>query len=376
MEYKSTITDFEETDDRAIAGFASVAGNIDGGNDRIWSGAFRKTLKENSERVQHLWQHDMMQPPTAVIVDLKEVKRIDLPPKMQDKYPQATGALLVVRRYLDTPRGDEVLTGIKSGAIKEMSIGYDPIKFDFEELTPGSETNERMSIVRNLRELRLWDTSDVNWGMNALTQARTKKAVPFHSYGTAEEGTAWSAPGLGDFSSDTWDDMSDADKNRIAMHFAWSDGMPPETFGGLKLPHHQPSTSGHGAAVWRGVAAAMGALMGSRGGVAIPDSDRRGVYNHLVSHYEEFGKEPPDYKWVELGYQASLLSITEPQIKVGRVLSERNLSRLKEALATLQDILSAAEPPADEDEKARTRALTAKVLQRLAIYERTTYKIT
>jgi len=30
--------------------------------------------------------------------------------------------------------------------------------------------------------------------------------------------------------------------------------------------------------------------------VDIPDSDRRGVYNHLASHYRDFDREPPEFR--------------------------------------------------------------------------------
>jgi hypothetical protein len=63
--------------------------------------------------------------------------------------------------------------------------------------------------------------------------------------------------------------------------------------GDYKLPHHK--ADGY-ATVWRGVAAAMGALLGARGGVQIPDSDKRGVYGHLAKHYAQFDKEPPEFK--------------------------------------------------------------------------------
>lgn len=68
--------------------------------------------------------------------------------------------------------------------------------------------------------------------------------------------------------------------------------------GDFKLPHHK--ADGH-AVVWRGVTAAMGALLGARGGVAIPDGERKGVYNHLARHYrDDFDETPPDFKNVEL----------------------------------------------------------------------------
>lgn len=171
MEYKAIQLEVKEIgeDGRTVTGLAAVFGNIDSGFDRIHKGAFKKTLAENGQRVKHLWQHDMSAPPIAVVKELKEVGRGDLPDSVREKFPDATGGLMVVRKYLDTPRGDEILAGIVAGAISEMSFAYDPLKYDFEELKgddvlPGT-------VVRNLHEVRLWETSDVVWGMNAATVA-------------------------------------------------------------------------------------------------------------------------------------------------------------------------------------------------------------
>jgi len=41
----------------------------------------------------------------------------------------------------------------------------------------------------------------------------------------------------------------------------------------------------------------MQALLGARGGVDIPTSDRRAVYRHLAAHYEDFDKEPPEMEY-------------------------------------------------------------------------------
>lgn len=166
MEYKTVFQAVKQIEGRTVTGFAGIFGNIDSGNDRTWAGAFKKTIAERSDRVRHLWQHDMMQPPIAAIRELRECGKEDLPADLRKKYPDATGGLLVVREYLSTPRGDEVLEGIRSGAISEMSFGYDPIKYDFEGDPKKGETT-----IRNLRECRLWDTSDVNWGMNEATVA-------------------------------------------------------------------------------------------------------------------------------------------------------------------------------------------------------------
>ena len=58
------------------------------------------------------------------------------------------------------------------------------------------------------------------------------------------------------------------------------------------MPHHD-IIDGRLCVVWRGVAAAMAALMGARGGVDIPAADKRSVYTHLARHYAQFDREPP-----------------------------------------------------------------------------------
>ena len=123
-----------------------------------------------------------------------------------------------------------------------------------------------------------------------------KTVIPYRDQGTADEGESWSAPNLASFTDETFADISDAEKRRIAAHYTWSANMPPENFGDLKLPHHRAAKSGVGPAVWRGVAAGMAALMGGRGGVDVPESDKRGIYNHLASHYKQWDKEPPEFR--------------------------------------------------------------------------------
>lgn len=108
----------------------------------------------------------------------------------------------------------------------------------------------------------------------------------------APEDTEWSKPTLSDFTDKAWEDLSDAEISHIAGHYAYSANKPAKAFGDLKLPHHRPSD---GAVVWNGVKAAMGALMGARGGVDV-DGDRKAVYGHLAAHYKQFEKEPPEFK--------------------------------------------------------------------------------
>lgn len=302
MEYKSIAFPVKSIEDRTVTGITAVMGNIDDGGDRLFMGAFSKTLKERLDRVQHLWQHDASQPPTAVIKSAEEVGVADLPMEVLNKFPQATGGLQVAREYLPTPRGEEVLRGIVAGAIKEMSFGYDPIKFDFEEV----QANGGKQLVRNLREVRLWDTSDVNWGMNAATVASK---------------------------------ILDDEDPQFAHHV-------------------------DGAANWEMVRSAMLLLMSAKV-TPLPEGARKVVYEHLAEHYKQFGQESPSFEVVELAHKVS--TFDPASTKVGRVLSAANLSRLKEAIDTLQNILAAAEPLEDPEKVA---ALTARVLRRLAIADR------
>lgn len=151
--------------ERVVIGFASIFGNVDDGGDLIVPGAYRKTLAERGERLRWLWQHDMTQPPVAKVLEIREATRDELPEPVVGQFPEATGGLLVKREYLDTPRGNEVLAGIRAGAIAEMSIGYDALQVDF----PGDLVVAGKTVRRRLKEIRLWECSDVNWGMNAAT---------------------------------------------------------------------------------------------------------------------------------------------------------------------------------------------------------------
>jgi len=133
---------------------------------------------------------------------------------------------------------------------------------------------------------------------NSKEEAKMEESFDFgvvpsnpSNYRKASEDTSWEKPRLEDFTSKRWDELSDAEKRRIAQHFAWAPKMPPNAFTDLKLPHHRPSD---GAVVWNGVRAAMATLMGARGGVDIPAADKRKVYSHLAAHYREFEKEPPE----------------------------------------------------------------------------------
>lgn len=90
-------------------------------------------------------------------------------------------------------------------------------------------------------------------------------------------------------------DKDSVDWGKYSQGFAWFDSENRENVGAYKLPHSDIIDGGI-ADVWAGVSAAMGALLGARGGTDIPDGDRKGVFNHLRQHYAQFDKEAPEFR--------------------------------------------------------------------------------
>jgi hypothetical protein len=84
-----------------------------------------------------------------------------------------------------------------------------------------------------------------------------------------------------------------ADWERYAMAHLWVDTENPERRASYKLPFAK-IVNGELHIVFRGVAAAMGALNGARGGVDLPDADRPKVYERITALYQRFDKEPPE----------------------------------------------------------------------------------
>ena len=153
---------------------------------------------------------------------------------------------------------------------------------------------------------------------------------------------AWEAPQLQDFTDKQWEELTDEEKKEIASCFAWTPKNPPDKFTDMKLPHHRAKDK---AVVWRGVVAAMAALMGARGGVDIPREDKKRVYNHLAAHYEEFEKEPPEFseekEWVG-GYIVTWDNATE------KCNHEEIIEGLKEEIKRLNDLLKEKEKEIEE----------------------------
>ena len=206
-------------------------------------------------------------------------------------------------------------------------------------------------------------------------EADRRGAIPPHTTGKAAEETAWDGPG-----EVAKCEAAEAPLRR--MH-AWVDGeMDADTKRAYKLPHHLAES---GNVVWRGVAAAMSRLL--QAGTEIPDGDRRGVYNHLARHYQQFDKEAPEFRTAEelaaLGdeewrglflegevdfWETPTLALPlegEGKERVGAVLSARNRTDLEQAIELVQGVLERAKKEDDQPPERTQANLEMEQLQAL-----------
>lgn len=122
-----------------------------------------------------------------------------------------------------------------------------------------------------------------------------KGAVPYSESPKADENHPWDG-GAAKKRIHDWAKGSDGkvDMKKYQKCFAWRD-MSSDNLGSCKLPY-KDIIDGKPTMVWAGVRAAMGALLGARGGTKIPSGDRKGVYNVLAKAYRAFEKDPPEFK--------------------------------------------------------------------------------
>ncbi len=122
-----------------FSGYGAVFSNVDTGGDIIEPGAFTKTLAEGWERVKILALHNDCWLPIGRPVELRE----------------DVNGLYLSAKVSDTSMGRDIKVLLKDGVLNELSIGYDPVVFDYDA-----------EGIRHLREVKLWEVSVVTWAMN------------------------------------------------------------------------------------------------------------------------------------------------------------------------------------------------------------------
>lgn len=249
-----------------------------------------------------LWAHTYDVPPIAKSVWTKVVKGEGLMFKPQ---------------FATTDFANDIFDLYKGGFLKSFSVGFKPVEW---KDGVGGEEPRRTYLKQELLEI---SSVPVPANPGALISAMSdgiikskamqniitsildyKTAIPYSIHGDTQK-----AP-----EDATWDAGAELraigdDLAKLKKMCTWYDRENQDTKAAYKLPHHKASNL---AVVWTGVRAAMGALLGARGGVSIPSADRKGLYNHLVKHYQQFDKEPPEFR----EYQENIINIDDFEIKL------------------------------------------------------------
>lgn len=275
--------------DPVISGYAArfneLSEELWGFRERIRPGAFKEALQASDIRA--LFNHD----PSQIVARTKN----NTLAVWEDEY----GLRYKFTPNMKTTAGRDLVEHIKRGDIDQSSFA-----FSMEGGVEEWDDTGDMPIRTLVKIPRLYDVSPVTYPAYPSTSVGVRSAREVFeehvgkyreargvdpgdvSRKLAPEDTPWEAPNLSDFADEQWEELSDAEKRRIAKHFAWAASMPPDTFGDLKLPHHRPSD---GTVVWRAVANAAARLSQSN----IPDADISKVQAHLGSHYRQFDRTPP-----------------------------------------------------------------------------------
>jgi HK97 family phage prohead protease len=258
----------------SFSGYASTFGNIDSDRDIIAPGAFAKSLEKGAGKVKMLWHHDARQP--IGIWDKIE----------EDKRGLAVEGRLLIGQGV--PKADEAYALIKARAIDGLSIGF--------RIPEGGASFDDKKRVRTISQVDLWEISPVTFPANdRATIRRVKGVVPFQDLPLADRGRAWDGSAA-EARVRRWagggSDIADMDWDRYRRAFLWFDSANPERITSYKLGIAD-IVGGALTAIPRGIFAAAGVLMGSRGGVDIPDADRRRAMAHLERYYGKMDLESP-----------------------------------------------------------------------------------
>lgn len=164
-------------------GIGNAFGNLDSYGDVTLPGAFSKTLKRFKQQGVLLYQHV----PSMAIGKPIECREVD-------------EGLYLKGRISETTLGKDVLTLLRDGVIRKMSIGYNVVRAEwfettkaFREWAKGQGMEQRIDWstlsdwkygIRALAEIELWETSLVTFAANDRSDVTGVKATT----GLAPEG--------------------------------------------------------------------------------------------------------------------------------------------------------------------------------------------
>lgn len=246
---------------------------------------------------------ELLEHSPVVIPSNREAMRTDSLKSFLKGYAEAVmeGPSPLVKQLVDENRELFLPKQLQVGAVGDKEV-VDKVKMEEEPEVKATTIGEAAVTIK----VNVEEASPDAEIQASLPFSENKGVITYaaaHPNGTpkADEDEAWDGAA----------ERSAAEVADLKVMCSWVDSENDDTKGAYKLPHHKASGK---AVVWKGVSAAMGALLGARGGVDIPDDDRKGVYGHLKKHYAEFDKEPPEFK--ELAADELFKAFPEQYVKL------------------------------------------------------------
>ena len=247
----------------------------------------------------------------------------------------------------------------KDGVLKGWSISFIPLKYHDEEL------NEMKIRVFDEVELLEYSAVTIPGNADALTlnslSETTKRILEMQEREKEKWVVVRHSIDYALDSESSWDknkairqlrkwaggnDKDEIDWDKYREGFVVYDEANYDNFGAYKLPHCYV-IDGKLTVAWSGVRAAMAAVLGARGGVDIPDDVRKRAYEHLRMHYEEFEKEPPEFRDYDENELVDMFPEVYPELIKIREL-ENKIEQLKAEHLILLDRLTKIENTIDE----------------------------
>jgi uncharacterized protein len=338
------VKDMGNSDPRVLT-FVASDETIDRQGDQVMCDGWN--VSDFTKNPVILWSHDYSKLPVAKGVRVeKDLRNKQLLisvrfPTIKELHPDSEPS--EEAKFCET-----VFQMYKQGYLSAGSVGFSAEKMEnFENADPNiPEWCQGHRITQ--QTLYEYSLCPVPANQNSLVQARSiksldsksidriekayieeKTAIPYHKYPLADEGASWDGPKV----------IADSEVEDLKKICTWYDGSKDDADlvkGDFKLPHHMTKADGY-KAVWKGVAAAYGALMGSRGGVDIPDAEKEKCKAHLAKHYLDFNKTVPEDKaaWVEqckaMGFDDLVEKEASPVVqKIGARLSAATMAMIDE----------------------------------------------
>ena len=299
-----------------VEAYVNTMGVADADGDIVEMTAFDKSIRENLP-IPVLSGHDQSKLVGKVIFAQPEAVE-------GDEYKLFTR----MQMNMDTEAGRDAYSNVAGDFIREWSIGFNIPKDD--DIT--HEGADVSTVLRRITNLDWVEVSTVIRGASPSTATigakaaditpDLKAAIPSHLTATVDD--AWDA-GL----------MTTRIKGGAGIlrnSHAWYDTEgDPEAKSSYKFLHHHIGKNGKiGAANIRALTSSINSL--NKRMVSIPETDRRGVYNHLSRHLREAGRKPSELRSADLPDNSK----PYPNFHACRIREPEDFDRFRTTTETLE----------------------------------------